>query len=772
MINIAKQIALELSIKESQVIATIKLIDEGSTVPFIARYRKEVTDNLDDTQLRNLEEKLIYYKDLEERKILILASIEEQGKLNEELKQKINSTLIKQNLEDIYLPYKPKRRTKAQIAIEHGLQGLANILFSHPDTMPELEAAKYITEHVLNEKMALDGARDILAEQFAEQASLLELVRSKMWQHGVLYSSVIEGDDAQTQLEKLDKEQKFKDYYAYSQLLQDMPSHRLLAVLRGRNLGVLNIKLEYPNLELGQKHPIEQEIANHLGIKNIGRNADIWLNTLCKWTWKIKLQNSIELDLINKAREKAEQDAINIFAQNLKQMLMAAPAGKKATLGLDPGIRTGIKVAVIDDTGKLVETTTIYPFQPKNDVHGAMYEVSSLIKKHNIELIAIGNGTGGRETDKLVSEVIKNIPAQFRDKIQKIIVNESGASIYSASELAAKEFPNLDVSLRGAASIARRLQDPLAELVKIPPESIGVGQYQHDINSKNLAASLSNVVEDCVNAVGVDVNTASYALLERVSGINPTLAKNIVAYRDEHGRFASREQLKKIPRLGDKTFEQAAGFLRINDGLEPLDASAVHPESYSVAYKILANLQKPLKEVLGNVNVIKQIDLKQYINENCGRATLLDILSEFEKPGRDPRPEFKAAKLTDGVNEMKDLSIGMLLEGTITNVTAFGAFVDIGVHQDGLLHISELKDGFVANASDEVKAGQIVKVRVVEVDISRKRIALSMRLHTVSSGKISENNGNNIFNKSQDYAPKKEAPAINSMANAFSKLKR
>ncbi|MFM2344799.1 MAG: hypothetical protein RLZZ210_1411 [Pseudomonadota bacterium] len=773
MLNINKHIATELNIKEQQVIATVTLLDEGATVPFIARYRKEVTNNLDDTQLRNLQEKLIYYRELEERKQVVLQSILEQEKLTPELEQKIHDCIVKQTLEDIYLPYKPKRRTKAQIAIENGLLPLAQDLLANPSLNPEDEATKYINENILDTKSALDGARDILAEQFAEAASLLELLRSKMWQNGVLFSEVIQGQE-------LAQDEKFKDYYNFSQLLQNMPSHRVLALLRGRNLGVLSLKLDYPDLEQGQPHPLEQVIASHMGIQKQGRPADTWLAMVCKWTWRIKLNSSIELELINQAREQAEKEAINIFAQNLKQVLMAAPAGAKATIGLDPGIRTGVKVAVVDNTGKLVETTTVYPHPPKNDIYGSINVISDLILKHNVELIAIGNGTASRETDKLVSEIIKQ--AKFKH-VQKIIVNEAGASIYSASELAAKEFPDLDVSLRGAASIARRLQDPLAELVKIPPESIGIGQYQHDVNAKNLNASLTNVVEDCVNAVGVDVNMASAALLEKVSGLNSTLAKNIVAYRDENGRFNTRQELKKVPRFGDKTFEQSAGFLRIQGGKEELDASSVHPESYHVAKQILASINHPLQNLIGNSQIIKQIDVKQFINESCGKETINDILKEFEKPARDPRPSFKTANLAEGINEIKDLQVGMSLEGTITNVTAFGAFVDIGVHQDGLVHISELSDNFVSNPQEVVKAGQIVKVKVLEVDIARKRIGLSMK--TKSGALVNSNTSNNNRDKSISIGQKHTSSSSNintnnsvnsnkndtSMASAFAKLK-
>jgi len=765
MLNIQAQIAKEINIKFQQVKATVDLLNEGATVPFIARYRKEATGNLDDIQLRALQEKLTYYTELEDRKISILNSIKEQEKLTPELEQQINQCLIKQTLEDLYLPFKPKRRTKGQIAIENGLLPLANSLFENQNLVPQQEAGKYLTENILDIKSALDGARDILAEEFAQTASLLELLRNKMWQAGVLTSSVIEGQES-------GENEKFKDYYDFSQTLQNMPSHRVLAVLRGRNLGILNLKLEYPDLEVNQIHPMEILLAQHMGIKS-HTNAYEWLKQVCKWTWRVKLNTIIELELVNRAKEIAEKEAINIFAQNLKQLLMAAPAGFKATMGLDPGIRTGVKVAVVDSTGKLLDTTTIYPHPPKQDIYGSIVALEKLIKKYNIELIAIGNGTASRETEKLTLEIIKK---QEFSHVQKIIVNESGASIYSASEFASRELPDLDVSLRGAVSIARRLQDPLAELVKIPPESIGVGQYQHDLDAKNLSLSLNNVVEDCVNAVGVDVNTASAALLEKVSGLNSAIAKNIVIYRDENGKFTNRKQLKKVPRLGDKTFEQSAGFLRIQNGDEPLDASSVHPESYAIAYKIISNINHPINQLIGNSEIIKKIDINPYISEICGRETLKDILKEFEKPGRDPRPSFRTANLAEGINEIKDLQIDMELEGTVTNVTAFGAFVDIGVHQDGLVHISELANEFISNPNDVVKAGQIVKVRVKEVDISRKRIALSMRN---KSNKI-----NNAQQKSDNYentTPKKLNSLQNnnnkiqnptSLSEAFAKLKR
>ncbi len=791
MLDIAQQIATELNVRGHQVTKTIELIDDGATVPFIARYRKEITENLDDTQLRYLEEKLFYYRELEERKKTIIESIREQNKLTPELEAQINACLIKQNIEDIYLPYKPKRRTKAQIAIENGLEPLAHALWNNPDLMPEQEANAYINEQVIDIKAALEGARDILAEQFSETASLLEVLRKKMWQNGVLFSQMMEGQE-------MAQEQKFKDYYEFSEYLDGIPSHRLLAMLRGRNLGVLSLKLDYADLESGQNHPLEDVIAQHMNIQALGRPADTWLKMVCKWTWRIKLHTSIELELINQARELAEQDAIGIFGNNLKELLLSAPAGAKPTMGLDPGIRTGVKVAVVDHTGKLVETATIYPFPPKNDVYGSLATLEKLAKKYGIELVAIGNGTASRETSQLTAELLKK--PEFIH-IQKIIVNESGASIYSASELAAKEFPDLDVSLRGAVSIARRLQDPLAELVKIPAESIGVGQYQHDLNSKNLSTALSKVVEDCVNAVGVDVNMASSALLEHVSGLNTTLAKNIVAYRDEHGEFKNRKALRNVPRFGEKTFEQAAGFLRIRNGDEPLDASSVHPESYTITYQMLDTFKQKgqkfnkLQELIGNVELIKQIDIKPFINEKFGKETLNDILKEFEKPGRDPRPDFKTAKLNDLVSEVKDLKIDMLLEGTVTNVTAFGAFVDIGVHQDGLVHISELSNTFVSQAQDVVKAGQIVKVRVLDVDVQRKRIALSMKLvskEAISSkshkNKQNSSQGNNTSNNQSDnsnntqqktefFAKNKPSNTQNTgvqnsvMADAFSKLK-
>ncbi len=758
-LNIDQQIALDLNIRTNQVQATIALLKDGATVPFIARYRKEVTQNLDDAQLRDLQQKLDYYQDLEDRKKTILESINEQKKLTLELQQQINACLIKQNLEDLYLPYKPKRRTKGQIAIENGLLPLANTIMENQECNPEQLAANYVNEKILDIKSALEGARDILAEEWSQQAALLEKLRNKMWTLGVLESQVIEGKES-------NESEKFKDYYAYQQVLKDIPSHRLLALLRGRNLEILNLKLVYPDLEENQTHPMENLIAEYMQIDK-QKIAYTWLKQVCKWTWRVKLNTSIEIDLINKAREIAEQQSIIIFSQNLKQLLLAPPAGFKITMGLDPGIRTGVKVALVDNTGKLLTTTTIYPYPPKNDVYGAIETLAQLIKIHNIELISIGNGTGSRETDKLVKEMLKQ---HKLNHVQKMVVNESGASIYSASAFASSEFPDLDVSLRGAVSIARRLQDPLAELIKIPPESIGVGQYQHDLDEKNLSTSLNNVVEDCVNAVGVDLNTASIPLLQRVSGLNASIAKNIVEFRNNHGKFTNREQLKQVPRLGEKTFEQAAGFLRINDGDNPLDASAVHPESYHIAEKIIKTTNHSIKDLIGNSQLVKQINIKPFVTE-CGRETLVDILNEFEKPGRDPRPIFQSTKLLDGVETINDLIIDMELEGTITNITAFGAFVDIGVHQDGMVHISEISDTFVKNPHDIIQTGQIVKVRVLDIDKTRNRIALSMRTTKNSSTSINSIHLNKNSHNTESKIKNTVKDNNGSMAQAFANIK-
>ncbi|MBR9779071.1 MAG: RNA-binding transcriptional accessory protein [Rhodospirillales bacterium] len=719
---IPQRIAEELSCRPEQVIATIEMLNEGSTVPFIARYRKEKTGGLDDTQLRTLEERLRYLTELEERRSSVLESIREQEKLTPELEKAINEADTKTRLEDLYLPYKKKRRTKAQIAREAGLEPLADDLYGNPNLDPETEAAKYVDAEkgVEDTKAALDGARQILMERFAEDADLVAKLRDLLWNDGEISASVIDG--------KQTEGAKFSDYFEHSEKIKTCPSHRALALFRGRNENILQLKLtlgaadeDRPRTEQGRA---EIMISAHVGIADRGRAADKWLVDTVRWTWRVKLSLSIELDLFGTLRDRAEEDAIKVFADNLKDLLLAAPAGQKATMGLDPGVRTGVKVAVIDATGKMVDTATVYPFQPRNDVEGALNTLAALAARHKIELIAIGNGTYSRETDELAGQLLKRFPAL---KATKVIVNESGASIYSASQFAAEEFPDLDVSLRGAVSIARRLQDPLAELVKIEPKSIGVGQYQHDVSETKLAKSLDAVVEDCVNGVGVDLNTASIPLLTRVAGLSETLARNIVGYRDINGAFRSRADLRKVERLGPKAFEQCAGFLRIRGGENPLDASAVHPEAYKLVERISTRSNKPLAELIGDSPFIKTLRPDDYADDVFGVPTIRDILAELDKPGRDPRPEFKTAKFTDGVNEIKDLKTGMKLEGTVTNVTNFGAFVDIGVHQDGLVHISQLADKFVSDPREVVKAGQIVSVTVMEVDAPRKRIGLSMK---------------------------------------------
>ena len=732
-IKIVSLIAKELGVGAHQVEAAVALLDEGATVPFIARYRKEVTGNLDDTHLRMLEERLLYLRELEERRAAILASIEEQGKLTSELRGSIDAAATKQALEDLYLPYKPKRRTRAQIAREAGLEPLADALLADPTLDPEQEAAKYVkvtaavegieAVNVPDGKAALEGARDILAERFAETADLLAKLRTRLWEQGIATSTVVK--DKETA-----EEEKFRDYYAYSEPIRTIPSHRALALFRGQSLSVLRIDLGLgETLDAVMPHPCAAMIAAHFGIENRGRRADKWLADVCHWTWRVKAQLHLTTELLVQLRQAAEAEAIKIFARNLHELLLAAPAGPKAVLGLDPGLRTGCKAAVVDATGKLLETATIYPHQPHNDWQESLATLGQLVLKHGVQLIAIGNGTASRETDKLAAELIKLLTSAKSDlKLAKIVVSEAGASVYSASAFAAAEFPNLDVSLRGAVSIARRLQDPLAELVKIDPKSIGVGQYQHDVNQRALARSLDATVEDCVNAVGVDINTASVPLLARVSGLNQTLAKNIVEYRDANGRFPNRTAMRKVPRLGEKTFEQAAGFLRINDGDNPLDRSAVHPEAYPVVERILASLGTGIAEVMGRPDLLKGLSPGDFTDERFGLPTVRDILAELEKPGRDPRPEFKTASFREGVESLSDLQPGMVLEGVVTNVAAFGAFVDIGVHQDGLVHVSALANKFVKDPHEVVKPGQIVKVKVLEVDLKRQRISLTMRL--------------------------------------------
>ena len=717
--QISQIIAAELTVQPQQILAAIQLLDDGNTIPFIARYRKEATGGLDDTQLRHFETRLIYLRELEDRRQTILKSIEEQGKLTDELRDKIHATQSKTELEDLYLPYKPKRRTKGQIAIEVGLEPLADLLWNEPKNDPESTALSFVNadKGVTDTKVALDGARYILMERFAEDAGLLAKVRDYLAKNAVIVSKVIEGKETEGA--------KFQDYFDHQELLKNVPSHRALAMFRGRNEGILQLSLNVdPDAEEGSRQSYcEEIIRDYLDVRFTGQPADKWRDQVIAWTWKIKVSLHLETELMASLREKAEEEAIDVFARNLTALLMAAPAGAKSTMGLDPGLRTGVKVAVVDNTGKLLDTATIYPHTGREAE--AQVAIFSLIRKHNVELIAIGNGTASRETERFAKDVIKEIK---ENKPQTVVVSEAGASVYSASEFAANEFPNLDVSLRGAVSIARRLQDPLAELVKIEPKAIGVGQYQHDVNQTQLARKLDAVVEDCVNAVGVDLNTASAPLLARVAGMTKTLAQNIVEYRDENGRFESRSELKKVPRLGPKAFEQCAGFMRIAGGKNPLDASGVHPEAYPVVEKILQATAQSIQDLMGNACVVRQLDAKQFIDEQFGLPTVQDIFKELEKPGRDPRGEFKTAVFAEGVEEITDLKPGMILEGTVTNVTNFGAFVDIGVHQDGLVHISSLSDKFVEDPHQVVKTGDIVKVKVLEVDVPRKRIALTMRL--------------------------------------------
>ncbi|MGH8302576.1 MAG: Tex family protein [Steroidobacteraceae bacterium] len=742
MAPIEIRIAAELAVRPQQVIAAVALLDEGATVPFIARYRKEATGGIDDAQLRTLQERLGYLRELEERRAAVLKSIEEQGKLTPELRQSLEAADTKQRLEDLYLPFKPKRRTKAQIAREAGLGALAHALLGDPTLDPQTEAARYLKEPFTTEqgenpgvpdiKAALDGARQVLMEQFAEDAGLVGELREHLRASTRLVSKVAAA--------KEEAGAKFRDYFDYQEPLGAIPSHRALALFRGRKEEVLQLALKLPEEleEPGQPaaaapealNSCERKIASRFDLSSRGRPGDTWLLQTARWTWQVKLAWQLEGELLSDLRERAEEEAIRVFARNLHDLLLAAPAGPRATMGLDPGLRTGVKVAVVDRTGKVVETATIYPHAPRKDWDGALHVLSVIAKQHSVDLVSIGNGTASRETDRLVGDLIKRHPDL---KLTKIVVSEAGASVYSASALASCELPGLDVTLRGGVSIARRLQDPLAELVKIDPKSIGVGQYQHDVNQMRLARSLDAVVEDCVNAVGVDVNTASPALLARISGLSESLAAAIVRYRDEKGAFRSREALREVPRLGAKTFEQAAGFLRINDGENPLDRSAVHPEAYPVVQRILTDLRKPMAEVMGDSRALRQIEAARYTDERFGLPTVQDILRELEKPGRDPRPEFKSAVFQEGVEDLKDLSPGMMLEGVVTNVTNFGAFVDVGVHQDGLVHISMMSERFVKDPRELVKAGDVVKVKVLEVDLQRRRIALTMRLSDASA---------------------------------------
>ena len=713
MIN--QQIATELTVQRWQVDAAIKLLDEGSTVPFIARYRKEVTGVLDDTQLRTLEERLGYLRELNTRRQSILDSIEKQAKLTPELAQLINAADSKTRLEDLYLPYKTKRRTKAQMAIEAGLQPLADALLQDPTLDPEYTAKTYVNTdlQVSDTKDALDGAKHILMERFSLAADLLAELRHMGWQDAKWQTQVVEG--------KQQEGAKFQDYFEFQEALKSIPSHRALAILRGRNEGILQATILW---SANEHLPYESRVASYWHIKDEGRAADKWLNEVVRWTWRVKLASQLETALINRVREASEDRAIGVFANNLKDLLLAAPAGDKVTLGLDPGLRTGVKAVVVDATGKLLKTETIFPHVPHNTWQAALEWVVHWCQTYQVQLVAIGNGTGSRETDKLVKEAQARLGTQAP---QRIIVSEAGASIYSASALAAAEFPDLDVSYRGAVSIARRLQDPLAELVKIEPKAIGVGQYQHDVSQVQLIRKLDNVVEDCVNNVGVDLNTASSPLLQRVAGLNKTMAENIVLYRDINGAFNNRKQLLKVTRLGDKAFEQCAGFLRIRGGDNPLDGTSVHPEAYGLVDQLARQLKLTVSDLMGN-DQLKQIDVKQLPDQGFGEHTLQDLLSELQKPGRDPRPEFRMAKLTDGVESIKQLTLGAIMEGTISNVTNFGAFVDLGVHQDGLVHISALSHQYVKDPHDIIKAGDIVKVKVMQIDVARKRIGLTMRL--------------------------------------------
>ncbi len=729
MLSISQRIAEELSVNEKQVAAAIGLLDEGATVPFVARYRKEVTGGLDDVQLRLLDDRLRYLRELDERREAILKSIDEQDKLTPELKASIMQADTKNRLEDLYLPYKPKRRTKAQIAREAGLEPLAHALFEDPSLTPETEAEQYIDadKGVADTKAALDGARQILMEEFAEEADLLQQLREYLWQNGIIESSVVDG--------KQQEGEKFADYFEYQEAVNKIPSHRALALFRGRNENILQMNLKVAGEEELDTHPCEAMIADYYSIKNQGRAADKWLSDTIRWAWKVKIFSHLDVELKMKLKEAAEEEAIKVFASNLNDLLLAAPAGPKATIGLDPGLRTGVKVAVVNETGKLVDTATIYPHAPKNQWDQSIAIVAALAMKHKVSLISIGNGTASRETDKMAKELIKKYPDL---KLTSLVVSEAGASVYSASEFASKEFPELDVSLRGAVSIARRLQDPLAELVKIEPKAIGVGQYQHDVSQTRLARQLDAVVEDCVNAVGVDVNMASVPLLTQVSGLSQTMAENIVQYRDQNGAYQNRQDLLNVPRLGPKAFEQSAGFLRISGGDNPLDGSAVHPEAYPVVEKIIQQTGREIKSIMGDSQFLKTVSANDYVDEQFGLPTVKDILSELDKPGRDPRPEFKTAEFKDGVEEIRDLKPDMVLEGVVTNVTNFGAFIDIGVHQDGLVHISALSTSYVKDPRDVVKAGDVVKVKVMEVDVQRKRIGLTMRLDDDSRDSVKD----------------------------------
>lgn len=768
--GITQRIAEELKVKAQQVTAAIGLLDDGATVPFISRYRKEATNGLDDTQLRYLDERLIYLRDLEDRRTTVLKSIDEQGKLSEALKTLILEADTKTRLEDLYLPYKPKRRTKAQIAREAGIEPVLDALLADPSLAPEEVAEAYINKEAGFADVAavLEGARNIFLERVAEQADLVGQLRDYVWESAHLKASVISGQEQSGV--------KFKDYFDYEEQLKQVPSHRALALFRGRNEGVLRLKLfvaKQDDIEnITDMGICDAMVARHFEFKQQGRAADSWLLESARWGWRIKVAMQLETELYIKLRELAEDEAIRVFGDNLRDLLLAAPAGSRVTMGLDPGLRTGVKVVVVDQTGKLLEHTTIYPHVPKKQWDASIAVLTKLVEKHRVDLVSIGNGTASRETDKLVKDLIKRHPAL---RLNTLVVSEAGASVYSASELAAKEFPDLDVTLRGAVSIARRLQDPLAELVKIEPKSIGVGQYQHDVNQFNLLRKLGAIIEDCVNAVGVEINTASVPLLAKVSGLSETLASNIVEYRQQHGAFNNRRQLLDVPRLGPKAFEQAAGFLRIQSGNNPLDASAVHPEAYPVVEAILSKNSKTIADIIGDNKFLHALAANDYTNEKFGEPTVRDIIKELEKPGRDPRPEFKTAAFRDGIETIKDLQPAMLLEGVITNITNFGAFVDIGVHQDGLVHISAITNKFIKDPREVLKTGDVVKVKIIEVDVARNRIALSMRLEDeVTQQKDKPAGKKPIKTKPpQQHKPRMPAkPANNAMAAAFANLKK
>jgi uncharacterized protein len=776
--TIVEKIAGELQVQTQQVQAAVKLLDEGSTVPFIARYRKEATNGLGDIALRKLEQRLTYLRDLEDRRKVIIKSIEDQNKMSPQLKSNLYGAENKTELEDLYLPFKPKRRTKGQIAIELGLEPLADALFSDPQLTPESEAQIFVKVDggIPDTRSALDGAKYILMERFAEDAKLLQKIRQYLYRNAHIKSHVIAGKEAAGS--------KYKDYFSHTELLKKIPSHRSLAMFRGRNEKFLHVSLD-PDPEKDEavkSSYCEQIIAEHFNIKVTDRPADAWLASVVQWTWRVKTLLHMENELFGAVREHAEQDAINVFAKNLNDLLMAAPAGPKVTMGLDPGLRTGVKIAIVDPTGKVMATSTIFPHVPQNQWDKSLRTIATLCKQHKVQLISIGNGTGSRETDKLAAEMIKANPDL---PVSKIIVSEAGASVYSASELASNELPDMDVSLRGAVSIARRLQDPLAELVKIEPKAIGVGQYQHDVSQSNLGKSLGTVIEDCVNAVGVDINTASGALLSHVSGLNRTLANNIVIYRDKHGAFKRRKALLDVERLGPKAYEQAAGFLRIMDGEDPLDASAVHPEAYPVVNSIIEHACVAMNDIVGNTELLKKLKPEDFVTGLFGLPTVTDIISELDKPGRDPRPEFKTANFKDDVQSLKDLKVGMVLEGVVSNVANFGAFVDVGVHQDGLVHISAMTDKFISDPRDIVKTGDIVKVKVMEVDAERKRVSFSMRMGDTPNqpAKPSEQKFN-ADKKPQTQAPKSNPQQTqpkpkqsnqmmgNAFADAFAKAKK